>query len=155
MRLAHKFADEPEEPKPGSATAALVAPLQLAGLRSLPGPLKQDPAESRSSDPETRRPANDPDQLDAAGDSLDRIRQTVASLRASDKRVRTMVEQLEAANQRAQIEIEAMQARLEAAELRIALEAARADAAEERGRQIEIRFGQILNGLADELERTG
>jgi hypothetical protein len=155
MRLAHKFADEPDEPKAGSATAAPVAPLQLAGLRSLPGPLKQDPIESRSSDPEARRPANDPDQLDAAGDSLDRIRQTVASLRAADKRVRTMVEQLEMANQRAQIELEAVQARLEAAELRIALESARADAADERCRQTEIRFGQILNGLADELERTG
>lgn len=154
MRLAQKFADEPEEPRPGSATAALVAPLQLAALRSLPGPVKQDPTESQSSDPEISRPANDPSELDAAG-SLDRIRQTVASLRAADKRVRGVVEQLEAANQRAQIEIEAMQARLEAAELRMALEAARADAAEERGRQTEIRFGHILNGLADELERTG
>jgi hypothetical protein len=152
MRLAHKFADEPEEPKPGSATAALVAPLQLAGLRS---PVKQDDTEGRSSDPDTRKPANDPDQLDAAGNSLDRIRQTVASLRAADKRVRSMVEQLEVANQRGQIELEAVQARLEAAELRIALESARADAAEERCRQTEIRFGQILNGLADELERTG
>src|SRR3954471_3235712 len=57
MRLAHKFADEPEEPKPGSATAALVAPLQLAGLRS---PVKQDATEGRLSDPETRKPANDP-----------------------------------------------------------------------------------------------
>lgn len=153
MRLARKFEDEPENTQPAPATAVLMAPLQITGNRAAVGPLKPERAEEKPVVPEAK-PANDSTQLDAAGDSLDRIRQTVASLRASDKRVRGMVDALEAANERAKIEIEAMQARLDAAEMRIALETARADAAEERCRETEARFGQILNSLADEIERS-
>jgi hypothetical protein len=134
-----------------------MAPLQLAGAR-MPLVLREtmDDLEYASL-PETlgeAQPANDQAQFDAMGNSLDRIRQTVASLRASDKRVRDMVEGLELANRRAEVDLETVTARLEAAEMRIALEAARADAAEQRCRETEARFSQILNGLADELEAS-
>lgn len=159
MRLAHKFAAEFEEPEPASANAVLLPPLQLAAARAAATTARREAEDDLAhvAEPEQdgeRKPANDPAQLDAMGGSLDRIRQTVAVLRASDKRVRTMVETLEVANQRGQIELEAVRARLEAAEMRISLEAARADAAEERCRETEARFGQILNSLADELEAS-
>jgi molecular chaperone DnaK (HSP70) len=154
MRLAHKFAAEFDEPIPPSPPAALLTPVQLIGPKALSAAARreaiEEPAQSESVD-ESEHAA---DPSDLMGGSLDRIRQTVAVLRDSDKRVRTMVEALEAANQRSQIELEAMQARLEAAEMRVTLEATRADAAEERCRETETRFGQILNSLADELEAS-
>ena len=159
MRLAHKFAAEFDEPLPASAAAPLLAPVQLIASKALPAAARHEAVaeESKSAQSDSSEeggPANDESQLDVMGGSLDRIRQTVAVLRDSDKRVRTMVEALEVANQRSQIELEAVQARLEAAEMRVTLEASRADAAEERCRETEARFGQILNSLADELEAS-
>jgi chromosome segregation ATPase len=90
-----------------------------------------------------------------ASESFGRIRQTVAVLRASGERVESRLAELKVANQRLQACLKEAEAQTESAEAMISFQAARADAAEQRSRDIETKFVQVLNDLADELELTG
>jgi phage shock protein A len=87
--------------------------------------------------------------------SVERIRQTVAVLRASEERVESRLAELKVENQRLQACLQAAEAQTESAEAMISFQAARADAAEQRSRDIETKFVRMLNDLADELELTG
>jgi acetolactate synthase small subunit len=87
--------------------------------------------------------------------SIDRIRQTVAVLRASEERVESRLADLKLENQRLQTRLQAAQVQAETAEAMVSFQAARADAAEQRSRDVETRFVRMLNDLADELEATG
>ena len=92
--------------------------------------------------------------VEIAPGSLDRIRRTVAVLRASGECVENRLAELKVENQRLQTRLGAAEAQTESAEAMISFQAARADAAEQRCRDTEAKFVRMLNNLADELEGT-
>jgi hypothetical protein len=96
-----------------------------------------------------------PDEHEKASGSVQRIRHSVAVLRASEERVGQRLTELNVEKGRLRTELDAAQAQVKSAEAMIAFQAARADVAEQRCRDTEVRFVRMLNSFADELEASG
>jgi phage shock protein A len=99
-------------------------------------------------------PVTSDEPVEVGSASVDRIRHTVAALRASEERVESRLAELKLETQHLQTRLQAAQAQTESAEAMVSFQAGRADAAEQLCRDTEAKFIRMLGDLADELEGT-